>query len=73
MSISKEYILNNQVVYDLTPFSHLDYKDHLSCIVWLKGCNLRCLYCYNSDIVFAKKAKYSFADVLEFLKKRVNY
>jgi len=32
---------------------------------------MRCDYCYNKDIVFAKNGSYSYADVLEFLKKRV--
>jgi len=33
---------------------------------------MRCDFCYNKDIVFAKEGKYSYADVLEFLKTRVN-
>ena len=65
-------LLKNKVVYDLTPFSHLDYKDHLSCIVWIAGCPLRCAYCYNKDIVFAKYAKYCFNDILNFLDSRKN-
>jgi pyruvate formate lyase activating enzyme len=33
---------------------------------------MRCDYCYNKDIVFAKSSSYSFGDILEFLKTRVN-
>ena len=33
---------------------------------------MRCDFCYNKDIVFAKDGKYSYSDVLEFLKTRVN-
>jgi len=33
---------------------------------------MRCDFCYNKDIVFAKEGKYSYSDVLEFLKSRVN-
>jgi len=33
---------------------------------------MRCDFCYNKDIVFAKDEKYSYTDVLEFLKTRVN-
>lgn len=33
---------------------------------------MRCDYCYNKDIVFAKDGKYSYNDILEFLKTRVN-
>jgi len=33
---------------------------------------MRCDYCYNKDIVFAKNGNYSYEDILEFLKTRVN-
>jgi len=65
-------LLNKNIVYDLTPFSHLDYPYHLSCIVWVAGCGLRCDYCYNKDIVLAKNGKMSFNDVLSFLDTRIN-
>ncbi|MCF6309416.1 MAG: anaerobic ribonucleoside-triphosphate reductase activating protein [Sulfurimonas sp.] len=61
-----------KVIYDLTAFTHLDYPDHLACIVWFSGCNMRCDYCYNKDIVFAKDGKYSYNDILTFLKSRKN-
>ncbi len=32
---------------------------------------MRCAYCYNKDIVLSKNGKYSFSDILDFLKKRV--
>jgi len=32
---------------------------------------MRCDYCYNKDIVFAKEGSHTFMDVLEFLKTRV--
>ena len=63
--------LSAKVIYDLTSFTHLDYPDHLSCIVWFSGCNMRCDYCYNKDIVFAKNGKYSYENILDFLKTRV--
>lgn len=73
MSIDRENnSLNAKVIYDLTSFTHLDYPNHLSCIVWFSGCNMRCDYCYNKDIVFAKDGKYSYNDILDFLKTRVN-
>jgi pyruvate formate lyase activating enzyme len=65
-------LLSANVIYDITKFTHVDYPDHLACIVWFGGCNMRCDYCYNKDIVFAKNSKYTYLDVLEFLKKRVS-
>lgn len=64
-------MLNASVIYDLTPFTHLDYPNHLSCIVWFSGCNMRCDYCYNPDIVFSKSGKFTYANILDFLKTRV--
>lgn len=63
--------LNNKIVYDLTSFTHLDFPDHLACIIWLVGCNMRCDYCYNKDIVFSKNGTKSLNNILSFLKKRV--
>ena len=65
-------MLDEKVIYDLTTFTHLDYPNHLACIVWFSGCNMRCDYCYNKDIVFAKTGKYSYQDILGFLKTRQN-
>lgn len=71
VSISRENnSLNAKVIYDFTPFTHLDYPNHLACIVWFSGCNMRCDYCYNKDIVFAKDGVYSYKEVLKFLKTR---
>ena len=72
MSISRDVsLLNNKIVYDITKFTHLDYPNHLACIVWFSGCNMRCDYCYNSDIVYAKSGNYTLEGVLDFLKSRV--
>ncbi len=73
MSTEKENSLSKtKVIYDVTKFTHLDYPDHLACIVWFSGCNMRCDFCYNKDIVFAKSGEYSYEEVLSFLKTRVN-
>ncbi len=57
-------------IYDITPFSTLDYPDHLSAIIWFGGCNMRCQYCYNADIVFSKGGR-SLDEALTFLRKRI--
>ena len=31
--------------------SFLDWKDHLSSVVFMGGCNFRCPFCHNSDLV----------------------
>jgi len=62
----------SKVIYDITKFTHLDYPNHLACIVWFNGCNMRCDFCYNKSIVFSKVGLYDFEDALSFLKTRVN-
>jgi pyruvate formate lyase activating enzyme len=56
-------------IYSLTPFTLLDYPHKSACILWFAGCNMRCLYCYNPEIVFGKGI-ISFENVLQFLKSR---
>lgn len=58
-----------KALYDLTPFTLLDFPDTPAAIFWFAGCNLRCVYCYNPDIVFGE-ARIDEAEALDFLKKR---
>lgn len=57
-------------IHDLTPFTMLDFPDRISCIVWFAGCNMRCLYCHNPEIVKGKSGKLNIDDVMSFLKDR---
>lgn len=57
-------------IYDITPFSLLDFPDIPSAIIWFAGCNLRCRYCYNPDIVLGE-GRVSESSVLNILSKRV--
>ena len=57
-------------IYSFQKFSSLDFPERLSAIVWFSGCNMRCRYCYNKDVVFGKK-QIEEEEFLEFLKKRV--
>lgn len=38
-------------IYSLTPFTFTDFPGKIACIAWFGGCNMRCVYCYNVDIV----------------------
>lgn len=35
--------------------SLIDYPGHISCVVFTQGCNLRCTYCQNPELVEAKE------------------
>lgn len=56
-------------IYSVTPFTMLDFPEHTACIIWFSGCNMRCGYCHNPQIVKGKGTK-KIEDVLGFLEKR---
>jgi len=58
-------------IHSLTPFTLLDYPHKSACILWFAGCNMRCLYCYNPEIVNGK-GTLSFEEILSFLHSRKN-
>lgn len=75
MNTNNELILRKENVstpiYSLTPFTLLDYPHKSACILWFAGCNMRCLYCYNPEIVLGK-GSLSFEKILSFLQSRKN-
>lgn len=56
-------------IYDITPFTMQDYPDLTACIIWLAGCNMRCAYCHNPDII-KSKGRYDLEHLFRFLEKR---
>lgn len=61
--------MNPNPIYDITPFSALDFPDHLAAIVWFAGCNMRCAYCHNGHIATAK-GRIGLVELEAFLKSR---
>ena len=60
---------DSRPIFSISPFTALDFPDKTACIAWFAGCNMRCPYCYNPEIVLGK-GKLSYTDLLEFLNKR---
>jgi len=58
-----------KIVHSITAFTLLDYPDHTACILWFAGCNMKCSYCYNPEIVYGK-GSYSIPEIISFLEKR---
>jgi pyruvate formate lyase activating enzyme len=56
-------------IYSVTPFTLLDFPQRTACIVWFSGCNMRCGYCHNPQIVKGK-GRGDISEVLAFLEKR---
>ncbi|WP_457562221.1 anaerobic ribonucleoside-triphosphate reductase activating protein [Caminibacter pacificus] len=57
-------------IFSFQKFSTLDFPGRLAAIIWFSGCNMRCPYCYNKDVVFGEK-RIEEDEILDFLKKRV--
>ena len=51
----------------------LDFPGHVAATVFLGGCNFRCPFCHNAELLGSDApARYSPSEVLAFLKKRSN-
>lgn len=50
--------------------SLLDYPDAISAIIWTVGCNFRCPFCYNRDLVLGKVQTIPAEEIFSFLEKR---
>jgi len=57
----------------LQKVSLIDYPGYISAVVFLQGCNFRCGYCHNPELVNPKLYGPSLPeeDILSFLEKRV--
>lgn len=54
-------------------FSLIDYPGKISCIVFTQGCNFRCPYCYNIELVLPERFGETIPeeDILQFLNLRI--
>ncbi|MBT3455569.1 anaerobic ribonucleoside-triphosphate reductase activating protein [bacterium] len=59
-------------IVGLQKTSVIDYNPYVSCVIFLAGCNFRCGFCHNPDLVFGVETDggYSVGEIIEFLEKR---
>lgn len=60
-------------IASITPFTFQDYPDHNAAILWFMGCNMRCSYCHNPDLVMGRYNVLPFAKIEEFLQSRLGF
>jgi len=53
--------------------SLIDYPDNISSILFLSGCNFRCPYCHNRDLVLDRLPKIDEKVIIDDLKSRKKY
>ncbi|MCR4884754.1 MAG: anaerobic ribonucleoside-triphosphate reductase activating protein [Clostridiales bacterium] len=58
-------------IHGLQKLTLLDYPGHTACTVFLAGCDLRCPFCHNADLLdTSAEAVMEDTELLSFLKKR---
>ena len=62
------------LILGLNKTTLLDYPEHVAATIFTGGCNLRCPFCHNRDLVFARESidagiitPYSEDEILSFL------
>lgn len=48
----------------------LDYPEHTACTLFAAGCNFKCPFCHNSELLGGVAEYYDEREIFEFLKKR---
>lgn len=60
------------LILGLNKTALLDYPGHVAAVLFAGGCNFRCPYCHNKDIVMSKCAPLADEEIFSFLNKRKN-
>lgn len=58
------------VIAGLQKMTLLDYPGKVACTVFLQGCNFRCPFCHNRDLLDTAPETINTAELLAFLQKR---
>lgn len=59
------------VIGGLQKSSLIDYPEKISAIIFTQGCNFRCPYCHNPELIKrSKEVDYQASTILEFLSSR---
>ncbi len=63
---------SNLKIGGLQKLTLLDYPGKVACTIFTSGCNLKCPFCHNRDLVFVPEQfeYYDSSDILEYLDKR---
>ena len=58
------------IISGLQKLTLLDYPNKTACIIFTGGCNFKCSYCQNSDLIGKNPIMINEEEVFEYLKKR---
>lgn len=62
------------IIGGLVKFSLNDYPGKTSAVIFTRGCNFRCHYCHNPELVLSEKyaSEIPLVEIFSFLKSRIN-
>lgn len=55
------------------PASFLDWDGHVAAVIFTLGCNFRCPWCHNSDLVLFRTEPIPLPKIIEAIKRRKNF
>jgi len=65
------------LIKGLQKLTLIDYPNKIAATIFIFGCNLRCPYCHNPELIHESEAKkiktYSKEEILRFLKERCDF
>ena len=59
-------------IYGYQKTTLLDYPGHVATTIFTGGCNFRCPFCHNSDLILNPTTFIPEEEIFAFLKKRKN-
>lgn len=62
---------SKMIISGLESVTLIDYPGEVACTIFLKGCNYRCQYCHNPELIFGKDIEeIPKEDILSYLKRK---
>jgi pyruvate formate lyase activating enzyme len=58
-------------IVDFNPLSLIDFPGRLSAVVFTRGCNLRCRFCYNPELVLNSLGKDVENEVFSYIRENI--
>jgi len=55
------------------PASFLDWEGHVSAVIFVSGCNFRCPWCHNRDLVLGTAPDLPMGDILADIRRRAKF
>lgn len=62
--------MDDMVIAGIVKSSMIDFPEHISCVLFVPGCNYNCYYCHNRQLLDFSYTRIEHNKVMDFLIKR---